>query len=149
FLVRTMIAGSADALRIPSIWFTAMYSVIVGSPRGAFVFEAQVGLMALASTFVAAVLIYLLPAAWTARRTLATMSKGHARYASAATRAATHLVARIPAVRATAAFAIASVTRNRRHAFIPLGYLGLGLAIAAISVLSATLRRTASLDEPR
>jgi len=149
FLVRTMIAGGDEAVRIPPVWFAAAYSLMVGTSRATFAPEARVGLatfaLALALTFV----IHLLPSAWLARRTLASMSKGRARSASTVTRLATAVVARVPAVRAMAAFTIATVTRNRRHAFVPLGYLGAGIAIAATSLVAATIRRTVVLHEPR
>jgi hypothetical protein len=46
------------------------------------------------------------------------------------------------------AFTLGTFTRSRRHIFLLLTYIGFATAFAAISVISATVRRTLTLDMP-
>jgi hypothetical protein len=64
------------------------------------------------------------------------------------TRVAALMFARTPAVRAIVAFALGSFTRSRRHIFVLVTYLGIAVALGAVSVVAATVRRTLVLDEP-
>jgi hypothetical protein len=147
-LVRTMIQGGSASLWIPPVWFTALYSVMAGQWQPALVQEAQIGGAVFGLTSIAAVIVYLAPAAWIARRALTTLSTQRTRYASAIIRWTSCAVAPLPRVRALIAFTIASLTRSRRHVFVLLGYLGAAVAIAAISVFAATIRRTVSFESP-
>jgi hypothetical protein len=45
-------------------------------------------------------------------------------------------------------FVLTSFTRNRRHMLVVVTQLGIGLAIAAISIVAATVRRTLDLHQP-
>ena len=146
--LRAMVQGGNQALWIPPIWFTALYTLMVGRWQPALASEARIAAASFGVALAAAVVVYLAPAAWVARRSLATMSRQQAKYASAAIRSATLVMARVPRVRALIAFTIASFTRSRRHVFVLLGYLGAAIAIAAISVLAGTLRKTISLESP-
>jgi hypothetical protein len=147
-LVRTMLAGGAPALQLPPVWFAAIYTLTAGSPRPVLAAEAVMGVAALAVTSLVCVAIYLVPADWIARRTLATMSNDHVRMASAATRLASRVAAQAPAVRAMVAFTIASFTRSRRHAFVLLSYLGVAAGLGAVSIIAATVRHTLSVERP-
>ena len=147
-LVALIVDGDSPSRWIPPIWFTAIYTLTVGPWQPALVPAARTGAEAFVVAFVAVVLVYLVPARWVARRSLATLSTHQTRYASAVIRSAALLIARVPRVRAVIAFTIASFTRSRRHVFVLLGYLGAAAAVAAISVIAATMRRTISIESP-
>src|SRR4030095_11547954 len=63
-------------------------------------------------------------------------------------RAWTVTVSRVGPARGILAFTLATFTRSRRHVFVVLTYIGIGVALAAVSVVAATVRRTLVLDQP-
>ena len=136
-LVRRMLAG--DTQWLAPAWFTALYSVVVGSSRTVLVDQALTGVKLLAGAFVIVVPLYLVPARIMARRALESQAQLRPGVVAGMLRAAARL-APDAASRAVAEFAITSLSRNRRHLLLVVSYAGVGAAIAAIGVIAARLR---------
>jgi hypothetical protein len=138
-LVRRMLEGPGATLWLPPAWFVAFYSWMVGSPRVVFAEQAMRGFMLLAGASALVVPIYLLPARIMARRALESQSRPR-RGPLARLLRMTGRLAPDSIRRAVAEFAITSLARNRRHLLIVVSYAGVGIAIAAISLVAARLR---------
>ena len=147
-LVHATIAGDAEAMRLPPVWFGALYSVVAGSARPVMWTEAARGVFALAGLLPTTLALYLLPSAWMSRRALESSPTRNTRVLSAVTRAIAALLSWRPHVRPLLTFVLASFTRSRRHALIVVTQLGVGIAIAAVSVISATVRRAIDPHQP-
>lgn len=147
-MVDATLSGTASAPWLPPIWFTAMYSVVAGDARDVMRTEAAHGALAIATMLPTVAAVYLLPARWMARRALESSSKQSAKVLSVLTRVTCGAVVWRPPLRPLVTFVIASFTRSRRHVLVVITQLGIGLAIAAVSVIAATVRRTLELHEP-
>jgi hypothetical protein len=137
-LVRRMLAGDNVQWLAPA-WFTALYSLIVGSPRAVLVAQALTAVGALAGAIAIVLPLYLLPARIMARRALESQAHQRPGVLSGLLRAAARATPDA-AGRAVAEFAITSLSRNRRHLLLVVSYAGVGAAIAAIGVVAARLR---------
>ena len=147
-LVRQMYVASVADLQAPPVWFAAMYEFVAGPWRPAFAAPAATAAIAFALTLVVVVPVYVVPASWIARRALSSPSKQGMRWPAALVRSLTLLVSTVAPTRGIIAFTLATFTRSRRHIFVVLTYIGIGVALAAVSVIAATVRRTLVLDAP-
>jgi hypothetical protein len=147
-LVRGMFETGGSSAHLPPVWFAAIYQFIAGPWHSTFAAPARAAVTAALLALAIVVPIYLVPASWIARRALSSPSKQGMRWPAAVVRAWSLLVSRIAPARGILAFTLATLTRSRRHVFVVLTYIGVGVAIAAVSVIAATVRRTLVLDEP-
>ncbi|HVZ21013.1 MAG TPA: hypothetical protein VG871_08125, partial [Vicinamibacterales bacterium] len=147
-LVDAMLEGGAGAMRLPPVWFGALYDLIAGDGSGVLWAEAGRGAFVFGAALLVVVALYLLPASWLARRALESSSKTTVRTVSALTRLSARLSTRAPRVRAVTMFVVASFTRSRRHVIVLVRQLGIGIAIGSVSLIAATIHRTLDLDVP-
>jgi hypothetical protein len=147
-LVDAMRSGGPGAMRLPPVWFAALYDIIAGDGFPVLWTEAARGMLVFGVAIVSVVVLYLVPAAWLARRALESSSTRNVRTVSALTRLSAQLSARAPRVRALTMFGVASFTRSRRHVLVLVTQLGIGISIASLSLVAATMHRTLDLHAP-
>jgi hypothetical protein len=147
-LVTALQEGGTAHLLLPPLWFVAIFTWIAEG-EGLLAPYAFAGLAATAASFALVLLVSLVPAAWMGRRALQVRARERAAALAWVARAIARVVVRRPATRAIFLFAAASLSRSRRHAPILAGYAGLAIAVATVSLITATHRGTLVLDEPR
>lgn len=134
-----LMAGPDATTWMPPAWFVALYSWLVGPTPAGFGVQALRSLAWLAATAAVVIPLYLLSAPIMARRALESLSKQRPGPLARAVRSAGRLAPH-PVTRAVAEFTITTLWRNRRHLVLVVSYAGVGIAIAAISVIAARLR---------
>jgi hypothetical protein len=147
-LVKRVLAGEPGASALPPVWFAALDSLIVGSHQPVLVANARMAIGAFMASIVLVVGVYLVPARIVGRRALEESSTDRAGWLRHVPRLASRLLAPGARARAVAAFAMTSLLRNRRHAFIVASYLGMAIATGIVGLLAAGLRGTFSLEHP-
>jgi len=147
-LVRQMLETSGTRMQLPPVWFASIYELVAGPWHSSFSAPAAAAVSAALVTFAIVVPTYILPARWIARRALSSPSKQAVRWPAAILRLATVTLSHVAPSRGILAFTLATFTRSRRHVFVVLTYIGIGVALAAVSVVAATVRRTIVLDVP-
>jgi hypothetical protein len=137
------------ASRFPPLWFLGLYTAIAGPATShvpglaSFAFQATLGAIGLA------IASYILPATWTARRTLEARLTNHAGRSIAMMQRITSPIQRAAATRAIFGFVLASLLRSRRHALIVATHLGAAVAVAGIRLMAATVRgKPLAFDAP-
>jgi hypothetical protein len=148
-LARRMLDDGVSAVLLPPILFAALYSWIAGTDRGLLIEGARIAVIALVASAALVSLVYLLPAAHLARRTLETLPRARAHGAASLARLLVPLLLRRAVARSIFLFAVASLTRSRRHLLILATYVGLAIATAGISLVAAQMRGTLSVAEPQ
>jgi hypothetical protein len=155
FLVRQMLEGGASALILPPVWFAAQYSWIVGSARPILAEGAIWALTALLATAALVVPLSVGPARLMARRALETPVRHRTGRVAVTGRAVSRILCLTPGVASVFEFTLASFTRSRRHIVIAATYLGLGVGVGTVALITASLRgllspnpQTASLSLP-
>ena len=146
--VRQLFDGAAASVQMPPVWFAAIYQFIAGPWHAPFAAPARAAAIAIAATVVVVIPVYVIPSAWIARRALSSPSKQGMRWAAMIIRIWTVTLSRVAPTRGVLAFTLATFTRSRRHVFVVLTYIGVGVSLAAVGVVAATVRRTLVLDQP-
>ena len=147
-LVTRLLAGDPGASALPPVWFAALDSLIVGSHQGVLASNARTAVGAFAATVALVVGVYLVPARIVGRRALEESLTDRGSWLGHLPKLASAVLAPGVRARAVAAFAITSLLRNRRHAFIVTSYLGMAIATGIVGLLAARLRGTFSIAEP-
>jgi len=146
--VRQLFAAGPASVATPPVWFAAIYQFIAGPWHAAFAAPARVAVIAIALTLAVVIPVYVVPATWIARRALSSPSKQGVRWAAVIVRMWAVAASRVAPTRSILAFTLATFTRSRRHVFVVLTYIGVGVALAGVSVVAATVKRSLVLDQP-
>ena len=136
------------AAMLPPIWFAGLFGAL-GEGKGPISGFAGTAFAATAFSGVLAVALSLVPAAWMGRRALQTRAREHATGLMSVARLVAAVGVRAPAVRALFLFAVASLSRSRRHALVLASCAGLAIAVCGLSLLTAEFRGRLRIDEPR
>jgi hypothetical protein len=147
-LVDGMLGGDARTLALPPVWFTALYSWMVGTDRASVAAAAQLGLSAFAASLLIVLPVYVMPARMLGRRTLEMLPHQRASAATSIARVIAPISSSAASVRSVLVFAILGVARSRRHMLMLATHLGFAIAIGMVDVLVAGYRRTLSWTEP-
>jgi len=147
-LVKAMLAGDPRAAAFPPVWFAAIHNWIGGSANPIIASGARVGAISFAMAAVVTVPVYLLPAAFLARRALERRSRERAASVVSVLSAAGRFIIRRPAVRGIFTFAMASLLRSRRHLLVLATYFGLAIATSVASILIIEVHGTFVVDTP-
>jgi len=138
-------SGSGPELALPPLWFLGIYQSVLGggglapSEAAGPLLEAgaRVATMWLGVSAVCGVLAYLMSTAASAERTLETpVSPMRRRNLMARLFAAGSWLAMSERGRAVYRFTLASLARSRRHALVLAMYVGGGLAVAVLGVIT-------------
>lgn len=130
-------------------WFIGVFVGLAGGEPTPITTLAWPALALTVGLLLAAIVIHLLPARWHARRALEARSV--ATTASAAARVAplAGRFLRRPRDRARVGFVLLTLIRGRRQLLIVATYVGLGIAVAATRLISASVRhRLPDVSEP-
>ena len=139
----------SHASRFPPLWFLGMYTAIAGPIASHVPGLASLAVQATFAAIGLAAASYLVPAAWSARRTLEARLTNRAGRTIALVQRLVAPAQPAAASRAIFGFILASLLRSRRHALIVATYLGAALAVAGVRLMAATVRgRPLSLDAP-
>jgi hypothetical protein len=140
---------TSNAQLLPPLWFLALYAEMSGASSIHAGTLALTALAGTAVTLVAAMLVYMLPARWNARRATEAQVKNQAgRSIARAERIASPFL-REPAARAVFVFVLSSLARSRRHGLIVATYLGVGISVAGIWLMRTALKgESLALDVP-
>ena len=143
------VSEGGPLLWAPPVWFLGLYAAFAG-PRSALLTPlAPLAIGALVLSMLAAVAVYLVPAAWNARRVIEAVEPRRRHQPLRVLVNAVGLLLPTRPARAIFAFAVTSVVRNQRALITLATYLGLAVALAGTRILSAKLRgRPLPLDEP-
>lgn len=141
--------GAPAASWIAPVWFLGVYSGISGLRAAVFDGTASAALLATVLAATAAVLLYVVPAHWNARRVVeARESDRTGRIGSLLVGLATSTGWTRPQ-RALIGFTLVSLVRSTRHLLIVATWFGAAVAIAGTRLLTASVRgRPLPLDEP-
>jgi hypothetical protein len=147
-VIRTMQRGGEVPLwYAPPLWLGALYGWIAeGGPRTHYV---DMGLLVTVVPTCVGIGLTLLPARSVARRVQESLPVHTTSLSAIAMRVALTVGARSTAVRGMALFAVATLSRSRRHMAILASYAGFALAMAAVGLLTAGFRNRFNLDAPR
>jgi hypothetical protein len=140
--------GNAPAIAVPALWFVGLFSAIAGTSRAFLSTEGLTGLVALFTTALVVIAIYLAPAALVRRRAMELRERARANRLTMAARVVAGTVLRSPVSRAIFVFATASISRSRRHLLLLASYVGFGIAVLLITILATIVRHDMSLDRP-
>jgi hypothetical protein len=143
------VSEGGPLLWAPPVWFLGLYASFAG-PRAALLAPlAPLAVGALAFSVAAALIVYLVPATWNARRVMEAVEPRRRRqWLRRLTDVAGSVLPTRPG-RAIFTFAVLSVFRNRRALMTLATYLGMGVALAGTRLLSATVRgRPLPFDQP-
>jgi hypothetical protein len=146
-LVRELQGGSTGYTLLPPVWFGALYSWMAEGDR-LLLPLARLGTAATLLAASAATLISLLPAAWMGRRVLETSPRERISALMLAARAVAAVTIRSAPIRGLFLFAVASLSRSRRHALVLATYLGFAIAIGIVGLISSTYLDRLVLDRP-
>ncbi len=140
--------GPADSW-LPPAWFLGLYTSFAGPRAELFADMAPRALVALAGVSVAAVVAYIAPAPWNARRAIeARASNRTGRVGAWLSRLAASLVWS-PVSKALVLFTLRTLSRNTRPLLTMATWLGLAIAVAGLRLVSASIRgRPLPLDVP-
>lgn len=141
--------GVAETTWLAPAWFLGL-SVHIGGPYADVLgVMAPTALAATGLATLAACVVYIVPAPWTARRVVEARASDRRRwFGDWLAETASRSVAGRPA-RAMLAFTLRSLARSPRHQFIVASWLGLGLAVCSVQLIAAEVRgRPLPLDAP-
>lgn len=141
--------GVAAASWLPPAWFLGVYAGVSGL-RGSVLGETTpTALAATAIATTAAVLVYVVPAPWNARRAV------EARESDRASALGSWIVQLVSGIgwtrpqRALVAFTVISLVRSTRHLLIVATWFGAAIAVAGTRLLTASVRgKPLSMDLP-
>jgi hypothetical protein len=144
-----LVPGVPGTTWIAPAWFLGL-SIEVGGPRAeVLAVMAPTALAATLLTLVAAGIVYVVPAPWTARRAIEARAADHrGRLGRWLVEAASRSVVGGPA-RAMVAFTLRSLARSPRHQFVVASWIGLALAVCSVQLIAAAIRgRPLPFDAP-
>jgi hypothetical protein len=143
------VSDGGALLWAPPVWFLGLYASFAGPRADLLRPLAPLALAALSASVVAAIVVYLGPATWNARRVMEAVEPRRRREWLRRLADTAAVVLRTRPARALFAFAVLSVFRNRRALMTLATYLGLGVALAGTRLLSASVRgRPLPFDQP-
>jgi hypothetical protein len=133
-------AGGPWSVWLPPVWFASLYDALVGPVNIAAPRYAWLAGAALIASLTCATLVYLLPARLVARRALESQSRRRAGRLALLVHMTTRLLRLQPATASLYEFTVVSLARSPRHLVVVAGYLGAGIGLGAMFVLTAGFR---------
>jgi hypothetical protein len=146
-LVRELRNGVGGYTFLPPVWFGALYSWMAEG-QGLRLPLARVALWATALVVAVVTAVSLVPAAWMGRRVLETSARERAGGLLVIARTVAAITIRSAPIRGMFLFAVASLTRSRRHALVLATYLGLAIAISIVGLISSSYFDRLIVDRP-
>jgi hypothetical protein len=139
--------GSTPWWYAPPLWFGALYGWI--AEGGPLTYSVTMALLATLLPASVAIGLTLLPARLVASRVQQSLAVRTTSLTMIVMRAVLAMSARATAVRGMALFAVATLSRSRRHMAILAGYAGFAFAMAFVGLLTAGFRDRFDLSAPR
>lgn len=140
--------GASAATTFLPLWFLGIYAWCAGPHAAVLMPMGGVAVATLVASAALALAIAVLPARIAARRAVESRLVDQNSTWLVAPLLALGGILRRPSARARYTFVLMSLIRSRRHLLIVASYLGIGVALSAVRVVTASLRSRLSLDEP-
>lgn len=144
-----LVSGAPAESWLPPAWFLGVYAAFGGPRTELLAVMEPTAAVATLTVVAAALVVYIVPAPWNARRAIEARDSDRTGHVGAwLSRAAASLVWS-PVSKALVLFTLRSLARNPRQLLIMATWLGLAIAVAGLRLVSASVRgKPLPLDVP-